>query len=129
MMESTPSVTNWKKNNIQKRPGMHEVSSMQAIALGSLSVQYFQWRKSRGSMEKFHGAVVGHIDHGNTRVFKEVAALGEHLASVSDAVYHTCNKPEVAMIFDWEKLVGAGRLCRPRKGQRDALCGNIFKPL
>ena len=116
MMESTPSVTNWKKNNIQKRPGMHEVSSMQAIALGSLSVQYFQWRKSRGSMEKFHGAVVGHIDHGHTRVFKEVAALGEHLASVSDAVYHTCNKPEVAMIFDWENWWALEDCAGPKRG-------------
>lgn len=116
MMESTPSVTNWKINNIQKRPGMHEVSSMQAIALGSQSVQYFQWRKSRGSMEKFHGAVVGHIDHGHTRVFKEVAALGEHLASISDAVYKTCNKPKAAMIFDWENWWALEDCAGPKRG-------------
>lgn len=102
MIESTPSITNWKKNNIQKRPGMHELTSLQAIGLGSQSVQYFQWRKSRGSFEKFHGAVIGHTDHGNTRVFREVSALGSRLRSVSDVIYPTCNKPEVAMIFDWE---------------------------
>ncbi len=35
-------------------------SSMQAVAHGANSVQYFQFRKSRGSTEKFHGAVVDH---------------------------------------------------------------------
>lgn len=102
MMESTPSITNWKVNNIQKRPGMNQLSAMQAISLGSQSVQYFQWRKSRGSFEKFHGAVVGHTDHGHTRVFNEVASIGKCLNKISNEIYDTCNKPEVAIIFDWE---------------------------
>lgn len=102
MMESTPSITNWKTNNIQKRLGMHELTSLQAIGLGSQSVQYFQWRKSRGSFEKFHGAVVGHTDHGDTRIFREVCRLGERLSAVSDDIYDTCNRPKVAIIFDWE---------------------------
>ncbi|HEX3020936.1 MAG TPA: beta-galactosidase [Lachnospiraceae bacterium] len=102
LMESTPSITNWKPVNTQKRPGLHELASMQAVAHGSNSVQYFQWRKSRGSFEKFHGAVVGHDGTGNTRVFKEVTKLGDRLQRITDAVYNTCNKPEVAIIFDWE---------------------------
>lgn len=116
MMESTPSITNWKANNIQKRPGLHEVSSMQAIALGSQSVQYFQWRKSRGSMEKFHGAVVGHIDHGDTRVFKEVSELGTRLAKISEDVYPTCCRPEAAMIFDWENWWALEDCAGPKRG-------------
>ena len=40
------------------------------------TVQYFQWRKSRGSAEKFHGAVVDHAGHEYTRVFREVSELG-----------------------------------------------------
>ena len=39
---------------------MHMLASMQAVAHGSDSVQYFQWRKGRGGSEKFHGAVVDH---------------------------------------------------------------------
>ena len=53
LMESTPSVVNWRQINRLKRPGMHELSSLQAIACGSDSVQYFQWRKGRGSSEKY----------------------------------------------------------------------------
>src|SRR5699024_8282920 len=49
LMESTPSTTNWQPISKLKRPGMHLLSSLQAVAHGSDSVQYFQWRKSRGS--------------------------------------------------------------------------------
>src|SRR5699024_7990977 len=60
LMESTPSLVNWHEINKAKRPGMHLLASMQMIAHGSDSNLYFQWRKSRGSSEKFHGAVVDH---------------------------------------------------------------------
>ena len=52
-------------------------ASLQAVAHGSDTVQYFQWRKSRGSSEKFHGAVVDHVGHENTRVFRDVTERAE----------------------------------------------------
>jgi len=99
LMESTPSMTNWQNVSKLKRPGMHYLSSLQAVAHGSDSVQYFQWRKSRGSSEKFHGAVIDHVGHENTRVFKEVQRLGEALSCLKDVVGTTVNA-EVAIIFD-----------------------------
>lgn len=101
LMESTPSNVNWKQYNKLKRPEMNILSSLQAIADGSDSVQYFQWRKSRGSAEKFHGAVVDHCGHENTRVFKEAAELGERLKNIS-AVQGSDVKAEAAIIYDWE---------------------------
>ena len=101
MMESTPSLVNWRDVNKLKRPQMHKLSSLQAIAHGSDSVQYFQWRKSRGSAEKFHGAVVDHCGHENTRVFREVAELGEILEKL-DGVVGTTTESDVAVIYDWE---------------------------
>ena len=83
MMESTPSLVNWDEENNVKRPGMNYLSSMQAIALGSNSVLYFQWRKSRGSSEKFHGAVVDHDASEKNRVFQEVAWIGKDLEKLS----------------------------------------------
>jgi beta-galactosidase len=68
LMESTPSATNWQPTSKLKKPGMHILSSMQAVAHGADSVQYFQWRKSRGSVEKFHGAIIDHVGHLDTRV-------------------------------------------------------------
>ena len=101
LMESTPSLTNWQPLSKLKKPGMHYLASLQAVAHGSDSVQYFQWRKSRGSSEKFHGAVVDHVGHGNTRVFKDVQAVGQTLEQLTDLAGSSV-KPEVALVFDTE---------------------------
>jgi beta-galactosidase len=101
LMESTPSLTNWQPVSKLKNPGMHLLSSLQAVAHGSDTVQYFQWRKSRGSSEKLHGAVVDHVGHEHTRVFKEVSEVGESLEKLTEIV-GTSVSPEVAIIFDWE---------------------------
>ena len=99
LMESTPSTTNWQPTSKLKKPGMHILSSMQAVAHGADSVQYFQWRKSRGSVEKFHGAVIDHVGHLNTRVGREVTRLGEMLARLSGVV--GCRtEARVAIVFD-----------------------------
>jgi len=65
---------------------MHELASIQAIAHGADSVQYFQWRKGRGGDEKFHGAVVDHCGHENTRVFRNVTSLGKKLEKLTCTV-------------------------------------------
>ncbi|GAA4829855.1 beta-galactosidase [Paenibacillus vulneris] len=101
LMESTPSLTNWQPVSKLKQPGMHRLSSLQAVAHGSDSVQYFQWRKSRGSSEKFHGAVVDHVGHEHTRVFRDVAELGRSLAAISE-VTGTSTPAETAILFDWD---------------------------
>lgn len=101
MMESSPSATNWMPVNKLLRPGIHRLKSLQAIAHGADSVQYFQWRKSRGSAEKFHGAVVDHVGHGNTRVFREVAEVGADLERL-DGVAGCRTPAEVALLYDWD---------------------------
>lgn len=100
-MESTPSGVNWHEVNKVKRPGMHLLSSMQMVSHGSDSVMYFQWRKSRGSSEKFHGAVVDHDNSSENRVFKEVAKVGETLEKLN-AIVGTNRPADVAILYDWE---------------------------
>jgi beta-galactosidase len=101
LMESTPSNTNWQPVPKLKRPGMHKLSSLQAVAHGSDTVQYFQWRKSRGSAEKFHGAVVDHVGTEHTRTFQDVAEVGAILKKL-DPIIGTTVHPEVAILYDWE---------------------------
>ena len=101
LMESVPSIPTRGRAKKRKEPGMHMLSSLQAVAHGSDTVQYFQWRKSRGGIEKFHGAVVDHEGSENTREFKEVAQVGTVLAKLDDVV-GTSVEPEVAVIHDWE---------------------------
>jgi beta-galactosidase len=77
------------------------LASMQMIAHGSDSNLYFQWRKSRGSSEKFHGAVVDHDNSTENRVFQDVAEVGKTLEKLSDVV--GTNRPaDVAILYDWE---------------------------
>ncbi len=118
LMESTPSMTNWQFVSKLKRPGMHLLSSIQAVAHGSDTVQYFQWRKSRGSSEKFHGAVVDHVGHEHTRVFKDVAEVGEVLKKL-DAVVGSTVRPQVAVIYDWENRWAIEDAQGPRQTHRD----------
>lgn len=101
MMESAPGLVNWQNVNKVKRPGIHRLACLQAVACGSDSVQYFQWRKGRGSAEQFHGAVVDHMGTDDTRVFKEVAEVGELLKKIAP-VAGTLVKTKAAMLFDWD---------------------------
>lgn len=101
MMESAPGLVNWQNVNKVKRPGIHRLACLQAVACGSDSVQYFQWRKGRGSYEQFHGAVVDHLGTEDTRIFKEVAEVGELLKKIAP-VAGTLVETKAAMLFDWE---------------------------
>ena len=101
LMESTPSNTNWQSHAKLKRPGMHKLASMQAVAHGSDSVMYFQWRKSRGSDEKLHGAVVDHVGNENTRVFRDVSEVGRTLGKIEE-VLGTMPNARVAVVYDTE---------------------------
>lgn len=101
MMESAPGLVSWQSVNKLKRPGVHRLACLQAVACGSDSVQYFQWRKGRGSYEQFHGAVVDHIGTGDTRVFREVAEVGELLTKIAPAA-GTLVKSRAALLFDWD---------------------------
>ncbi|MBE5797850.1 MAG: beta-galactosidase [Clostridiales bacterium] len=101
LMESTPSQVNWKPVNKLKRPGMHLLSSMQALAHGSQSVMYFQWRKGRGAAEQFHGAVVDHDGRGDTRVFRDVTSVGKALEALQPLYGLEKRKAEVCIIYDW----------------------------
>lgn len=100
VMESTPSGVNWHSFNKSKRPGMHLLSSMQQLAHGSDSTLYFQWRKSRGNSEKFHGAVVDHDNSIDNRVFKEVQEYGNRLEKIAE-IKGSTKKTKVGIIFDW----------------------------
>lgn len=102
LMEQTPSVTNWQPFNALKRPGVMRLWSYQAVAHGSDSVLFFQMRRSVGACEKYHGAVIDHVGHENTRVFREVAALGAELKTIGGKTLGTRIPSQVGILFDWE---------------------------
>ena len=107
ILESTPSQVNWHPINKAKRPGMHMLSAVAYLAHGADSVMYFQWRKSRGSTEKLHGAVVDHDNSSNNRVFKDVQAVGEMLEKVKE-IKGTNKLSNIAIMFDMENFWALG---------------------
>lgn len=128
VMESAPGLVNWHKYNKLKRPGVHKLACLQAIACGSDTVQYFQWRKGRGSYEQYHGAVVDHIGTDDTRVFREVAEVGEAMKKLAP-VAGTLVKTRAAMLFDWDNRMAIrdARALSDETKQYEDTCIGIWK--
>jgi beta-galactosidase len=101
IMECSPSNVVHYKVNRSKKPGMHLLSSIQSIAHGANSILYFQWRKSRGAAEKFHGAVIDHDNRTDNRVFQEVVKVGKALNRLTPII-NAKKSSKVALIFDWD---------------------------
>ena len=102
LMEQTPSQQNWQPYNSLKRPGVMRLWSYQAIAHGADTVMFFQLRRSFGACEKYHGAVIEHAGHENTRVFRECAQLGEELKRLGDSFLDSRVEARAAIVFDWD---------------------------
>jgi beta-galactosidase len=115
LMEQTPSVTNWQPYNSLKRPGIMRLWSYQAVAHGSDTVMFFQMRRSRGCCEKFHGAIIDHCGHENTRVFQEAAALGAELKKLGDSFTGSRPSCEAAVLFDWDNWRAAALSAGPTR--------------
>ncbi len=102
LMEQTPSQQNWQPFNALKRPGVMRLWSYQAVAHGSDAVMFFQMKRSIGSCEKYHGAVIDHAGHEHTRVFREVAQLGAELDKLGGEILGSVGTAKAALMFDWE---------------------------
>ncbi len=102
LMEQTPSVTNWLPYNSLKRPGVMRLWSYQAVAHGADTIMFFQMRRSIGACEKYHGAVIDHVGTEDTRVFRELAKLGEELQILGSKTLGARHQSKVAIYFDWE---------------------------
>lgn len=124
LMECTPNATNWQGISKLKKPGMHQLSVIEAVAHGADSGQYFQLRQSRGSCEKFHSAVISNTGTENTRTFREVTDIGAVLEQLSDRVYGSGTPAETAILFDTENKWALDKCQGPRNIGLDYF-GNI----
>ena len=102
LMEQTPSGTNWLPYNALKRPGVMRLWSYQAVAHGSDSVMFFQMRRTVGACEKLHGAVIDHVGTNETRVFREVKALGAELKELGEQTLGAVTDAKAVIYFDWD---------------------------
>jgi beta-galactosidase len=104
IMESTPSQVNWHPFNRAKRPGMHQMASLEQIAHGADSIMYFQLHQSRGASEMYHGAVISQELSDQTRVFKEVTEVGANLNQLKPALNTHHQVAKVAIVYDYDNM-------------------------
>ena len=100
LMEQTTGQVNWRDRNHLKQPGQMRAMSYQAVSRGANGVMFFQWRASRAGSEKFHSGMVPHVGTENSRIWREVKALGLELSRL-DALVQTTVQAEVAIMLDW----------------------------
>ena len=98
LMEQAPSQVDWYPINVPKPPGLMRLWSYQAVANGADAVMYFQWRASKKGTEKYHSGIVPHFGE-TSRVFREVAALGNELKGLSEIRGSMVHAP-VAVLMD-----------------------------
>ena len=104
IMESTPSQVNWHPFNRPKAPGIHRMGALQEVSHGANAINYFQLHQSRGSSEMFHGAVIGHDLRDDTRIFKEVAQVGDNLEHLQPALNAKAYPAKVAIVYDYDNM-------------------------
>lgn len=129
LLESSPAQVNWQPVSRLKRPGLHKLASLQAVAHGANSVMYFQWRQSRGGDEKFHGAVMTHLNSTETQVFRDVVEVGCALQDLAP-VAETRAQAQVAVIYDFENewAINLARLPRNIGKDYQATCRRHYRP-
>ena len=118
LLECCPDFPQWKPPMKLKRPGVHRAEMLAAIGQGAEGTLYFQWRKGRGGVEKFHGAVVDHVGHEHTRVFRTVADLSR-LYTRLPPLLGSRVEARVALLYDWDTRwalqVSSGFLMDPER--------------
>lgn len=100
MMESTPGSTNWQEYTVLKSDKLHNASTFLQLLCSSKSFLYFQLKQSRGSSEKYHGAVLDVSSNPEGRVYNYTKEFGAHLKELAD-FSNMQLKNEVAIYYDW----------------------------
>ncbi|WP_065571821.1 beta-galactosidase [Microbacterium oleivorans] len=112
LMEHATSAVNWREVNPPKRPGELVRDALTHVGHGADAVCYFQWRQSRAGGERYHSGMVPHAGE-NSRVFRDVVALGGALRDLSAVTGSRREKARVAIVVDYESWWVSGRDAHP----------------
>lgn len=97
IMEQQPGPVNWARYNPAPLDGMVRLWSLEAIAHGAESVNYFRWRQAPFSQEQMHAGLLrpDHKDAQGLIEAKQVKADIEDIGDIAQVQAH------VALIFDY----------------------------
>ena len=79
VIEQKAAQANWQDVNSLVRPGVVRLFTYQMISRGASGILYFFWRQPRIGSEKFYGGVLSHDGQPHSRVYKEIAQIGEEV--------------------------------------------------
>ena len=99
--EQSPNQQNWQPYNVLKRPGEIRRLAYQGLAHGADTALFFQMRQSMAGQEKFHGALISHAGHPDTRIFREMSTIGEELEKAGGLFIGARTRARVGLLFDW----------------------------
>ncbi|CAN7414904.1 beta-galactosidase [Microbacterium sp. LjRoot45] len=120
LMEHATSAINWREVNPPKRAGELVRDALTHVGHGADAVCYFQWRQSRAGGERYHSGMVPHAGR-DSRVFRDVVALGAELDALAAVTGSHREKARVAVLFDYESWWVSGRDSHPTEAlQYDA---------
>jgi beta-galactosidase len=102
VIEHKAGNVSWQDVNSLVRPGILRMFTYQLVSRGADAILFFPWRQPRIGSEKFHGAVVQHHRRKQSRVYREVAQLGEEMRLLAPAIQGTKVAPEVCILFSHE---------------------------
>lgn len=112
LMEHATSAVNWREVNPPKRAGELMRDALTHVGHGADAVCYFQWRQSRAGGERYHSGMVPHAGE-DSRVFRDVVALGGALRALSPVQGSRRERARVAIVFDYESWWVSGRDAHP----------------
>src|SRR5215203_4928323 len=92
---------NWRERNVPKRPNEMRLWSYGAVARGAEGIMFFQWRQSKAGAEKFHSAMVPHVNPEDSRSWREVKQLGAEFGRL-DELRGARGEAKAAILLDWE---------------------------
>lgn len=101
LMEHSSSSVNWQPVNSIKTKHEALNNGLQHVFRGSQGALFFQFRQSRGGSERFHSSMIPHSG-SESRIFRNMKLLSEHLDSLSDITEAETDKADIAFIFDYE---------------------------
>ncbi|WP_055481420.1 beta-galactosidase [Sphaerimonospora mesophila] len=101
LMEQAPGVIYTNGRMTAKEPGETARHSLSHIARGSRGVMFFQWRASRGGAELWHAGMVPHAGP-DSRIFREIAELGEVLDRLGGTGVSGAVEADVAVLWDYD---------------------------
>jgi beta-galactosidase len=105
VMEQKAGNVTWQDVNSIVRPGLLRMFSYQLLSRGANAILFFRWRQPRFGSEKFHGAVLSHSGSADSRIFREVAHIGEELKLLAPSLKATKVQADCCILFshvnDW----------------------------